>query len=604
MRYRYLAFSLTFLAAAFAYSQMPPEPTPAQPATQDPTAQVQDLAAPQPPLFRLDVRRVPVDVVILDKQGNPVRGLTKDDLIVKENGVVQPILSFDATDGSAPSFVPPKLPTLPTNTFVNLPTQPERGPLYILYYDMVNTPQEDQMVFHRQLLKFIDDAQPGTRMALFVNAAGLHLLQGFTSDHALLRAAVERKGPGPHMPDVFLFGKTYGTSDWGAALSNLKFMAEYVDGLPGRKNLLWLASIFPIPVGPTVVSNAPGGMASQPTHSGSIGSQGGPQTLDLYALAPETIKHAYAAMMRSQVALYPISLRGVAGSSDAGGGADAIADYQNLDLIASATGGHAYYSNNHPELLIDKAVAHGESFYTLSYAPTNADFDGSERTIQVTMKGGQDYTLTYRSVYYALPDDQAPAKKGDAKANALQAKLLAAKAKDTLYANIEHGAPMLHDLLFSAHFAPTGNPVMATQAQMLELQDSPAFFRTRHKDRVLKPLTPVKLQKYTIDYGVIDPQLKVQAKRTGSPAILEFAAAAYDPEGRLLNSQLNDGVASTDPKQVSKTPDTFRAEQQLIVPAGAASIRIAVRDKATDRTGSLEVSLPLKTGTQTASAAK
>jgi VWFA-related protein len=613
MRYRYLAFSLTFFAAAFASPQTPAAPAPAQPAAQNPAAQVpaaqvpaaqdQDLAAPQPPLFRLDVRRVPVDVVVLDKQGKPVRGLTKDDLIVKENGEVQSIASFDAIDGTVPSFVPPKLPALPTNTFVNLPTEPERGPLYILYYDMVNTPQEDQMAFHRQLFKFIDDAQPGTRIAIFLNAAGLHLLQGFTSDHALLHAALERKGPGPHMPDVFLSGRTFGASDWGAALSNLKFMAEYVDGMSGRKNLLWLASVFPIPVGPTLVT-APGGLASQATQSGSVGLQGGPQVLDLYSLAPETIKHAYAALMRSQVALYPISLRGIAGSSDAGGASDSLADYRNMDVIASATGGHAYYSNNKPEVLIDQAVAHGESFYTLSYAPTNADYDGSERRIQVTMKDGQDYTLTYRSVYYALPDDPAPARKGDAKTNALQARFLAAKAKDTLYANVEHGAPMLHDLLFSAHLAPTGSAVMATSAQMLELQDSPAFFRTRHKDRPLTPLTPVKLQKYTIDYGVIDPQLKVEAKRNGSPAILEFAAAAYDPDGKMLNSQLNDGVASTDAKHADKTSATFRAEQQLLVPAGAASIRIVVRDKATDRTGSLEVPLPLKTGTQTANAAK
>jgi hypothetical protein len=98
--------------------------------------------------------------------------------------------------------------------------------------------------------------------------------------------------------------------------------------------------------------------------------------------------------------------------------------------------------------------------------------------------------------------------------------------------------------------------------------------------------------------------LNVEAKRNGSPAILEFAAAAYDPDGKMLNSQLNDGVASTDAKHADKTSATFRAEQQLLVPAGAASIRIVVRDKATDRTGSLEVPLPLKTGTQTANAAK
>jgi VWFA-related protein len=541
------------------------------------------------PLLRLDVRRVPVDLIVLDKQGNPVQGLTKDDFVVREDGKPQQVTWFSAVDGTVPSYVPPKLPPLPANTFVNVPNEPERGPLYIIYYDMVNTPQEDQMAFHRQLLKFVDNAPEGTRMALFVNAAGLHLLQGFTTDRALLRAAIERKGPGPHIPDVFIYGNVYGTSDWGAALSNLKFIAEYMNGLPGRKNLIWMASIFPIPTGPTQVGKA-GATASQPAQSGSVGAGGGPETLDLWALAPETIKQAYAAMMRSQVALYPVSLRGVVGAHNAGEAEDSIVDDQDMDIMAAATGGKAFYSNNEPDVLVDKAIAHGQTYYYLSYAPTNTNFDGKERKIQVSLVKPNNYTLTYRTIYYAVADDAPAPKKADPK----QTRFLAAKTEDTLYANIEHGAPMMHDLLFSAHFAMVGKPEMATADQMLALQDSPVYFRTRHLDRPQKPLTPVKLQKYVIDYGVIDPQLKVEAKRTGRPALLEFAVAAYDADGRLLNSKLNEGQASTDSKASGKSSSTFRAEQDIEVPPGAASIRIAVRDKATDRTGALEVELPLK----------
>lgn len=596
MRNPYLVFSVTLLAISTAAL------TPGQLFAQQDAPQsggvTSSAAAPDSPLLRLDVRRVPVDVVVLDKQGKPVKGLTMDDFMVKEDGKDQHISSFNVSDGSVPSFVPPKLLPLPANTFVNLPTEPEQGPLYILYYDMVNTPELDQMTFRKGLLKFVDNAQPGTRMALFVNASGLHLLQGFTSDHALLRAAIERKGPGPHIPDVFIYGKNYGASDWGAALSNLKFLAEYMTGLPGRKNLIWLASVFPIPVGPSVVGNAIQ-TASQPSIPGSLGAQGGPQGLDLSYIASESIKKTYAAMMRSQVALYPVSLSGIAGSSDAGGSSDAIADHQVMDDIARSTGGRAFYSNNQPETLLDKAVAHGETYYTLSYAPTNTKYDGSERRILVALAGKVDYTLTYRSVYYAVPDDEPTTKKKDV----VQTRFLSAKAEDTLYANIEHGAPMVHDLLISVHLAIVGKPEMATPAQMLELEDSPAFFRTRHKDRDLKPLTPVKLQKYKIDYGVIDPQLKAQAKQNGTPAVLEFAVAAYDGDGRLLNSQLNDGVASGDSKEDGKPAATFHAEQELEVPPGAASIRVAVRDKATNRTGTMEVPLPLKSESTAQSAA-
>jgi len=556
-------------------------------------------AAAQGPVFRLDVRRVPLDVVVTDKQGNPVRGLRKEDFVVKEDGKTQKVLSFDFEDGSKITFVPPKLPPPPPNTFVNIPTTPERGPLYVLYYDLVNTSQVDQMSFRRQLLEFVDHAAEGTRIALFVNMAGLHLLQGFTSDHALLRAAIETTGgPTPHMPKVFLYGDVYGSQDSGAALSNLRFLAEYLGGIPGRKNLLWMADNFPIPIGPQMLganatANGKAGsansQASVPAHSG------GPEMLDLSELQRGMVQHAYAAMMRSQVALYPINLSGVVGSPDGdvvlGGGGDAITNFTYQDMIAGATGGRAFYSNNKLNKLLDKAVEHGSIYYSLTYSPTNIKYDGTQRNIQVTLAKKSGYRLNYRMLYYGVPDDETqPAHKTDL----LQARFVAAKTEDTLYANIEHGAPMLHDLLFSAHLSTDSQPVMATAEQMLQLEDSPAFFRTRKKNRPLKPLTPVKLQKYLIDYGVMDAQLKPVARTKGAIPTLEFAAAAYDADGLLLNSMLNEVQASGTADPNAKAGALFHAAQELEVPPGAAFIRMAVRDKLNNRTGTLEVSLPLK----------
>jgi hypothetical protein len=86
--------------------------------------------------------------------------------------------------------------------------------------------------------------------------------------------------------------------------------------------------------------------------------------------------------------------------------------------------------------------------------------------------------------------------------------------------------------------------------------------------------------------------------------MLEFAAAAYDADGILLNSILNDGLASTDAKPDGKFGTLFHSEQELEVPPGAAFIRIAVRDRLNDRTGTLEVPLPLKPEGTVASAAK
>jgi hypothetical protein len=385
-----------------------------------------------------------------------------------------------------------------------------------------------------------------------------------------------------------MYGNTYGTFDASAALSNLNFIAEYMRGIPGRKNLIWLSTYFPIPTGPTVVGTRAAARASSPVVTGSVGAGGGPVVYDLSELLQDVMKRTYSNMMRTQMALYPVSLGGQGSAEDWRSG-DRVVDYKSMDDIAAATGGHAYYGDNFPHDLIDKAVIHGETYYTLSYAPTNSQFDGSARTIEVSLaRKDKDYHLTYRRSYYAVSDEDTQEQH---KKEPEQARFLEAKAKDTLYANIEHGAPMLHDLLFTAHLATDGGLQMATPEQMQALEDTPEYFITRRRKAQQTPLKPIKLQKFVINYGVIDPQLKAMAARRDKPPTLEFAAAAYNDEGTLLSSMLNQGVP---PDNGTKPGALFHAIQELEVPPGAAYIRLAVRDMLTNRTGTLEVKLPLR----------
>src|SRR5256885_4649223 len=101
-------------------------------AQQDPSssaAQQATKATPQESsilVFRSRVHRVILDVVVTDSNEKPVRGLTRDDFTVAEDGKTQRVLSFDVHDFDA---VPetPKVPDLPANTFMNVPPAPERG---------------------------------------------------------------------------------------------------------------------------------------------------------------------------------------------------------------------------------------------------------------------------------------------------------------------------------------------------------------------------------------------------------------------------------------------------------------------------------------------
>jgi VWFA-related protein len=56
------------------------------------------VAPAQPPsaTFPSKVELITVDVVVVDKKGQPVPGLTRDDFVVEEDGRPQPIVSFEA----------------------------------------------------------------------------------------------------------------------------------------------------------------------------------------------------------------------------------------------------------------------------------------------------------------------------------------------------------------------------------------------------------------------------------------------------------------------------------------------------------------------------
>ncbi|MFZ0662156.1 MAG: VWA domain-containing protein, partial [Acidobacteriaceae bacterium] len=213
----------------------------------------QQKRAPNAPEFTLkaSVNRVLVDVVVTDAHGNPVHGLTRSDFTVAEDGVPQKVLAFDAHNFDKMSYVPPEMPAMPADSFVNLPATPERGPLYVLFYDMVNIPQEDQPTARAQLVKFIENKPAGARFAILVSSDGIHVVQGFTADKQKLLAAVDPKSERPHVPWIFLMGTNFGEGDRLAATARLNSIARYLSSMPGRKNLIWFSAEFPLSLFPS-----------------------------------------------------------------------------------------------------------------------------------------------------------------------------------------------------------------------------------------------------------------------------------------------------------------------------------------------------------------
>ena len=258
--------------------------------------------------------------------------------------------------------------------------------------------------------------------------------------------------------------------------------------------------------------------------------------------------------------------------------------YMVQDEIAHDTGGRTFHSTNDVAGALMNATENGESYYTLTYSSSDQDYNGKVRSIRVDLKQ-KGYTLSYRRAYYGGdPNTRAFAPKAQASATPPPRKL-----GDTLYANMEHGAPIAHQLIFGAHLRTIGAPAMGTPGQMAELATQPGYFKVRHNNKPSKPLAPIKLQRYAIDYTVMAHQLQLD----GELLNLELAVAAYDADGKMLNALVNNGGSGTNGASVQPAPKSYRAEQQLDVPLEAAWIRVAVRDANTDRIGAMEIKLPL-----------
>jgi VWFA-related protein len=141
--------------------------------------------------LRVNSRAVLVDVLVTDKKGAAVKGLPQSAFSVKEQGKPQAITFFEEHHGIEP--VEQEAITLPPNVFSNHPDEQQPAAVTVLLLDALNAPVEDQSFVHQQALQFLKTARPGSRMAIFAMSSGLHFVQGFTEDPAVLVAALNSK---------------------------------------------------------------------------------------------------------------------------------------------------------------------------------------------------------------------------------------------------------------------------------------------------------------------------------------------------------------------------------------------------------------------------
>lgn len=345
------------LAGTLVIAPNLPAQTPDQNESQNPAP-----AASQPvPTVRVTSRAVLVDIIVTDKNGNPVSGLKQDAFSLLEQGKPQSISYFEEHIGAQPTEAA-EMPTLPPNVFSNFSPFPTPPAVTVLLLDSLNTPVADQSYMHTQALKFLKNLRPGSRLAIYTLAGGLKLIQGFTDDPSLLLAALNNKKNLEVAPSLLL--KTQGeetaqqnmigvmsqpvTTGQGttttlapagmiAALSDffqetdysreadremrtltgLQQLGAYLATLPGRKNVIWLAGSFPQIVGGN--SSQQVLMGGNPSFSAGTGDSttspstllaGDPGVFEPSSRTEDQVIKTVQLLTSARIALYPVDVRG------------------------------------------------------------------------------------------------------------------------------------------------------------------------------------------------------------------------------------------------------------------------------------------------------
>ena len=373
--------------------------------------------APENYTLSMKVQLVVETVVVKDKKGDPVHGLTAKDFTVIEDGKPQSIRFCDHQNLTATARVLPasKRDDEDVHIYKKLArTQiaPERSEeerykdrrLLVLYFDMSAMRPADQMRALDAAQQFIRTQLTSADLVSIMryNSASVDILQDFTADRNRLLSILETMVVGEGQDSAEDLDDA-SSADTGAAfgqddsefnvfntdrqLSALQTAAKMLGQIKEKKSLIYFA----------------GGMR-------------------LHGIDNQAQLHATVdAAIRAGVSFWPIDARGLVaeaplgdatqgsqGNSNmyTGTAANAVnAAFQvsqdTLYALAGDTGGRALLDSNDLDRGIVQAQNAISDYYVLGYYTTNAERNGKFRHVRIELANHADASLDYRHGYYA-----------------------------------------------------------------------------------------------------------------------------------------------------------------------------------------------------------
>ena len=346
---------------------------------------------PQTPTFRAGVDLVQLDVSVLDKNRQPVHGLTAKDFTILENGKPQPIQVFTAVDlldevaTTTAAWQRDVTPDVTTNAI------PNAGRVFLLVLDDALMPL-DAFAINATLraAESVVSKMRADDLAGVVFTRDGKGAQGLTSDRTRLLTAIRsmrRTGNTPLGTMVPVGPSSVPTcNDYMASIMVVQDAADFLIALPQRRKSL------------VYISGGMGIDLTIPRISGPIFPRG--TANECGATVVDSMYRLFTNAQRSNVTVYGVDPMGLRASGGSG-----VVDW--LQTVSDNTGGHAIVNTNDFEPGITQMFRENSSYYLVGYQPTDVKPD-SVRRIEVKVDRPDVEVRTKRN-YYAPRTSKAKA---------------------------------------------------------------------------------------------------------------------------------------------------------------------------------------------------
>lgn len=321
------------------------------------------------PQFKAGTEIIRLDVSVLDKDRQPVRGLTAADFTIRESGTLQKIQSFAAVD--VPDPVPPSAPWMREIAPDVQTNQVDDRRLVVLVLDNWGGEYESwESRTGKQVARDVVDKLGPSDVMCVVVVAGARYSQDFTADRALIKAAIEQK-----VGDVY----SHNASGFGGDFVNVMIdVVGYLKSIPHRRKAI-------IYVGTGTVWKDPrygdGNQRLVRLFHGAQAANVNIYCFDLNGLRPPR--------MPTMVGQAPVF--------------DPGRETRDLMLsISDNTGGKATINTNRPTDGVPQIFVENGSYYLLGYETTNPKADGKTRRLEIKVNR-PNVQVRYRSTYQGEP---------------------------------------------------------------------------------------------------------------------------------------------------------------------------------------------------------